>query len=111
MTSPEEADWQLSLSNMRNSISGMAPETVEVEVVAYGPGTGARERHTVCGAYLARSFAHDSKRSHRKSEWLDPRKRGKAVLRSALCRVGNLLPGFPGGDAVSISGTRCGQKC
>lgn len=38
MTSPNEADWQLTLNNMRNLISGMAPETVEIEVVAYGPG-------------------------------------------------------------------------
>ena len=38
MTSPEEADWQLTLNNIRNLIGGMAPEPVEVEVVAYGPG-------------------------------------------------------------------------
>lgn len=38
MTSPDEADWQLTLNNIRNLISGMAPETVEIEVVAYGPG-------------------------------------------------------------------------
>jgi intracellular sulfur oxidation DsrE/DsrF family protein len=38
MTSPDEADWQLTLNNIRNLISGMAPETVEIELVAYGPG-------------------------------------------------------------------------
>ena len=38
LTSPEEADWQLTLNNVRNLISGMAPEPVEVEIVAYGPG-------------------------------------------------------------------------
>ena len=38
MTSPEEADWQLTVHNIRNLIVGMAPEPVEVEVVAYGPG-------------------------------------------------------------------------
>ena len=38
MTSPDEADWQLTLNNIRNLISGMAPEAVEIEVVAYGPG-------------------------------------------------------------------------
>jgi uncharacterized protein len=38
MTSPEEADWQLTLNNIRNLISGMAPDPVEIELVAYGPG-------------------------------------------------------------------------
>lgn len=38
MTSPEEADWQLTLNNVRNLISGLAPEPVEIEIVAYGPG-------------------------------------------------------------------------
>ncbi len=38
LSSPEEADWQLTLNNMRNLISGMAPEQVGIEVVAYGPG-------------------------------------------------------------------------
>ncbi len=38
MTSSEEADWQLTVNNIRNLISGMAPETVEIEVVAYGSG-------------------------------------------------------------------------
>lgn len=38
LTSPEEADWQLTLNNIRNLIGGMAPEAVEVELVAYGPG-------------------------------------------------------------------------
>ena len=39
LTSPEEADWQLTLNNVRNLESGLAPEAVEVEIVAYGPGT------------------------------------------------------------------------
>lgn len=39
LTSPEDADWQLTLNNVRNLISGLAPETVDVEIVAYGPGT------------------------------------------------------------------------
>ncbi len=38
LTSPEEADWQLTLNNVRNLMSGLAPETVDVEIVAYGPG-------------------------------------------------------------------------
>ncbi len=39
LTSPEEADWQLTLNNVRNLESGLAPDAVEVEIVAYGPGT------------------------------------------------------------------------
>ena len=39
LTSPEEVDWQLTLNNVRNLESGLAPDAVEVEVVAYGPGT------------------------------------------------------------------------
>ena len=38
LTSPEEADWQMILNNLRNLVSGFAPETVDVEIVAYGPG-------------------------------------------------------------------------
>jgi intracellular sulfur oxidation DsrE/DsrF family protein len=38
VTSPEEADWHLTMGNIRNLISGLAPDTVEVEVVSYGPG-------------------------------------------------------------------------
>ncbi len=38
MTSPDEADWQLTINNIRNLITGMAPEPVEIELVAYGPG-------------------------------------------------------------------------
>lgn len=38
LTSPDEADWQLTLNNVRNLISGFAPEAVDIELVAYGPG-------------------------------------------------------------------------
>ncbi len=38
VTSADEADWRLTMGNIRNLIAGMAPEAVEVEVVAYGPG-------------------------------------------------------------------------
>ena len=38
LTSADEADWQLTLNNVRDLTSGVAPETVEIEVVAYGPG-------------------------------------------------------------------------
>jgi len=38
LTSPDEADWKLTLNNVRNLMTGLAPEAVEVEVVSYGPG-------------------------------------------------------------------------
>jgi uncharacterized protein len=38
LTSPEEADWELTVGNIRNLIAGLAPDSVEVEVVSYGPG-------------------------------------------------------------------------
>ena len=38
VTSGDEADWNLSLGNIRNLLKGLAPDVVEVEVVAFGPG-------------------------------------------------------------------------
>ncbi len=38
VTSGDEADWRLMMGNIRNLLTGMAPDSVEVEVVAYGPG-------------------------------------------------------------------------
>ncbi len=38
LTSSDEADWRLTLNNIRNLVSDMAPEQVDIEVVAYGPG-------------------------------------------------------------------------
>ena len=37
MTSREEADWQMTLNNIRNLTSGLAPEPVEIEIVATAP--------------------------------------------------------------------------
>ena len=56
MTSPEEADWQLTINNIRNLISGMAPEPVEIEVVAYGSGV-ALLRKTVWMPLTFRSWS------------------------------------------------------
>jgi intracellular sulfur oxidation DsrE/DsrF family protein len=38
LTSGDEADWHLTTGNIRNLLSGLAPDEVEVEVVAFGPG-------------------------------------------------------------------------
>ena len=52
MTSPDEADWQLTLNNMRNLITGMAPEPVEIELVVYGPGIAFLKRDGVDAAEI-----------------------------------------------------------
>lgn len=38
LTSSDEIDWRLTLSNIRNLVSGVTPEPIDVEVVVYGPG-------------------------------------------------------------------------
>ncbi|ADW69687.1 DsrE family protein [Granulicella tundricola] len=38
VTSGDEADWNLALGNIRNLLKGLAPDQVDVEVVAFGGG-------------------------------------------------------------------------
>ncbi len=38
LTSGDEADWKLTLGNIRNLIAALPVDSTEVEVVAYGPG-------------------------------------------------------------------------
>ncbi len=38
VTSGEEADWNMTMGNLRNLITGLKPDAYEIEVVAYGPG-------------------------------------------------------------------------
>lgn len=38
VTSTDENDWHMTLANVHNIIAGFAPEDVEIEIVAYGPG-------------------------------------------------------------------------
>jgi intracellular sulfur oxidation DsrE/DsrF family protein len=38
VTSGDVADWNLVMGNARNLISGVKPDPIEVEVVAFGPG-------------------------------------------------------------------------
>ena len=38
VTSSEEADWNLTMGNLRNLVAGLKPDPFEIEVVAYGPG-------------------------------------------------------------------------
>jgi len=38
LTSGDEADWNLTLGNMRNLLTGFGTDPYEVELVAFGPG-------------------------------------------------------------------------
>jgi intracellular sulfur oxidation DsrE/DsrF family protein len=38
VTSSDEADWKMTMGNIRNLISGTKPDVTEVEVVAYAQG-------------------------------------------------------------------------
>jgi hypothetical protein len=78
MTSPEEADWQLTLNNIRNLISGMAPDPVEIELVAYGPGIAFLKKDGTDAAEIlklestARSL-HRLRQRHAKTASRSPR--------------------------------------
>jgi len=38
LTSPDETDWKIMINNIHGLEAGFAPDGVEVEVVAFGPG-------------------------------------------------------------------------
>jgi intracellular sulfur oxidation DsrE/DsrF family protein len=38
VTSPDVADWNLTMGNTRNLIKGLSPDPFEIEIVAFGPG-------------------------------------------------------------------------
>lgn len=38
LSSGDEADWHMTMANITNLLKGLAPDEVEVEVVAFGPG-------------------------------------------------------------------------
>ncbi|MDE3103990.1 MAG: DsrE family protein [Acidobacteriota bacterium] len=40
VTSGDEVDWHITLGNIRNLLNGLAPDPVEIEVVAYAQGLG-----------------------------------------------------------------------
>lgn len=44
LTSSDDADWKLTIGNIRNLIVGLPGPDTEVEVVAYGPGLGFLRR-------------------------------------------------------------------
>ena len=38
LTSGDEADWKLTVGNIRNLLAAIAPQTAQIEVVSYGQG-------------------------------------------------------------------------
>jgi intracellular sulfur oxidation DsrE/DsrF family protein len=40
VSSPDPADWQMVMHNAHNLIQGLQPESVDVEVLAFGSGIG-----------------------------------------------------------------------
>ena len=55
MISSEEAPWQFTLNNLCNRISGVAPETVKMKVVAYGPGMAFLKKGGVDAAEIQKA--------------------------------------------------------
>ena len=50
LTSSDSTDWTITINNIRNLISGVAPETIQVEVVAYGPGISFLKKDSTAAA-------------------------------------------------------------
>jgi intracellular sulfur oxidation DsrE/DsrF family protein len=38
VTTPDEADWQMTIGNIRHLLLDLKPDSAQIEVVAYGPG-------------------------------------------------------------------------
>lgn len=50
MTSPDEADWRLTIGNIRNLLAAFPPNSTDVEVVTYGPGLNMVKKSSSVGA-------------------------------------------------------------
>lgn len=46
LSSSDEVDWKITLNNLRALLTGMAPEPVEIEVIAFGPGVSFFKKDT-----------------------------------------------------------------
>ena len=53
LTSGDEADWHMTVTNMRNMIRGFGAEPVETELVAYGPGLAFLKKGSTVQADIA----------------------------------------------------------
>lgn len=57
VSSPDEADWQMALGNIRNLRAGLKPEPVEIEVVAFGGGIGMVKKGSAVEAEIKTAMA------------------------------------------------------
>lgn len=61
VTSGDEMDWHISLGNIGNLISGLKPDTVEVEVVAFAGGINMVKADSSVAADIAKLQAEGVK--------------------------------------------------
>jgi intracellular sulfur oxidation DsrE/DsrF family protein len=54
LTSPDQMDWEMTIHNIHNLMKGLAPDNVEVEVVAYGPGISFLKKDSTAAADIAK---------------------------------------------------------
>jgi Uncharacterized conserved protein len=52
MTSPSDKDWMLTAGNIHNLLRGFSPESVEIEVVSYGPGVAMVKKDSAAAAEI-----------------------------------------------------------
>lgn len=60
VSSPDEADWQMALGNIRNLRAGLRPEPVQIEVVAFGGGIGFVKKGSAVEAEIKAAMAEDT---------------------------------------------------
>jgi intracellular sulfur oxidation DsrE/DsrF family protein len=53
LTSGDAADWNLTLGNMRNLLTGFGTDPYEVELVAFGPGLSILKTGSIVAADIA----------------------------------------------------------
>ncbi len=53
VTSGDEADWKMTLGNIRNLITALKPDATEVEVVAYAQGLSLVKRDSTVASEIA----------------------------------------------------------
>ncbi len=57
LVSGDESDWAMTTSNLRNLQAGLAPDTSEIELVAYGPGVSFLAKGSSAAPQIAELLA------------------------------------------------------
>lgn len=58
-TSANASDWGMTAAHIRNLMDGLAPETVEIEVVGFGPGVSILAKGSSAEASIAALMARN----------------------------------------------------